>query len=295
MVISSIFKGRLIMQKIQCSEYEDRVIPGIENIRKNVLVVEDDTTHRTIMEKILKECEFSVTSAENGYIALTKLKTDRNFDLILMDWDMPELNGLETTKKIREQEITQNLPHIPIIAFTSNQDKGDREKCIAAGMDAYLPKDVWLPRWRSTLINNLQGLIAGTFELSDFDQDTPVISKYTKNSSEIIFDNIAFQQSASLLKDELGIAVEEYLEDASAYIKDIYDGLQKDDMRKVARGSHPLKSNSKGFGLNALSKIAEDINIAAEKGILEKVNDLFPQLKEVFRQSEKELKAAVKS
>jgi len=109
------------------------------------------------------------------------------------------------------------------------------------------------------------------------------------------FDMQALEQSAGLLKDELPIAVEEYLEDAVAYIKEIEEGLAAGDPDKVTNGSHPLKSNSKGFGLVAVSEIAEAINNSARQGELAVVHTLCPQLQEAFKRAEKKLYSAIRN
>lgn len=280
----------------------------VENINKNtktapvfnredkvILVVEDDRTHRNLMEKILRECKFRTVPAENGLIALCKIDSGQKFDLIIMDWDMPELNGLETVKEIRGQERTQGKPHTPVIAFTAHRQPGDREKCIAAGMDAYLPKDVWMPKWRATLMDNLQGLIAGDFEVANFEEEGNTDTHRERHFDLEAFDMQTLEQAAALLKNELPIAIEEYLEDAAAYIQDIREGVENGDAEKAAHGSHPLKSNSKSFGLIAVSQIAEAINEISRKGSLDGVESYLAQLQDAFNNAEKKLQQAVKS
>lgn len=276
----------------QSAEYHQKTSQTDEE-KKRILVVEDDRTHRALMNKILEQCEFQTETAENGIIALSKIDKGDDFDLILMDWDMPELDGLETTKQIRAREIKNTAPRTPIIAFTSNRQPEDREQCLAAGMDAYLPKDVWMPNWNATLINNLQGLIAGNFELSDFEDATPA-KKQSEDFETDLFDIQTLEQTAALLKNDLAIAVEEYLEDAAAYIRDIQEGLEEQDADKAARGSHPLKSNSKGFGLISMSHIAEAINTHARAGNISAINTLLPQLQKAFDRAEKKLRETMK-
>lgn len=281
------------MQKEQ-EQRQNGVSSFYDENQKTVLVVEDDRTHRNLMEEILKECAFEVDAAENGAVALAKLEAGLTFDLILMDWDMPEMNGLEATRLIRAREVQQGLRHTPVIAFTSNRNHGDREQCLAAGMDAYLPKDVWLPKWRSVLIDNLQGLVAGDFNVSDFSMPkAEPLNEPGKSFNLDAFDLQTLEQSAALLKEEFPIAIEEYLEDASAYIRDIREGLENGDPEKAARGSHPLKSNSKSFGLTAVSEIAEAINTNTRKGDLESTKTLLPRLEEAFKRAEKKLRETI--
>lgn len=281
------------MSDVETSEPQNKEMSEFNRAEKTILVVEDDRTHRALMEKILKDCDFQAISAENGIIALSKIDAGQHFDLIIMDWDMPEMDGLETVKEIRKREVRSGEARIPVIAFTSNRDPGDREQCLAAGMDAYLPKDVWMPKWQDTLVDKLQGLIAGNFDMGDFADESPTQNAQTKFDLDA-FDLQMLEQSAALLKDELAIAVDEYLEDAAAYIRDIRAGLESGDAEKAARGSHPLKSNSKGFGLTAVSQIAEAINEKTRAGQLDGVESLLPQLQEAFHRAEKKLHEFIK-
>ncbi len=101
-----------------------------------ILVVEDNKINQRLMTAMLKNCD--ITFVNSGFEALELLKT-RRFDLILMDMEMPELDGLQTTQRIREQEALSGYHH-PIIAVTANALVGDKERCIAGGMDDYISK-----------------------------------------------------------------------------------------------------------------------------------------------------------
>ncbi|MCC7305669.1 MAG: response regulator [Alphaproteobacteria bacterium] len=272
-----------------------------DRVRISVLVVEDDKTHRSIMVKVLGECGFSVVTAENGLAALARLETHGKFDLILMDLDMPELDGLETVKAIRLREAHGEWPCMPVVAFTGRREPEDREACLAAGMDAYLPKDIWMPRWRQTLIDNLQGLAARDFRVSDFEPPArPVAQDMNKADFDLDeFDEVLLEQTAQLLKNEMAVAFDEYVEDALSYMRQIQQGLEKNDPAKAAKGSHPLKSNSKGFGLMAVSRLAEAINNISRKaekkeGDLQVARRLFPQLQQAFHRGEQRLRGWMK-
>lgn len=278
------------------NEYQS--YPAVDWAQKSVLIVEDDRTHRALMNNILQECSFRTSLAENGYVALARLNAGEQFDLVLMDWDMPGIDGLETVREIRKGQAEGRIAYVPVVAFTAHRQKGDMEKCLAAGMDAYLPKDVWLPKWRQTLIDNLlQGLVVGEVDVKSISIPPP--DDDIKQTDFIFdmnaFDNQTLEQTAALLKSDFGIAVEEYLEDAAAYIADITQGIQSGDADKAARGSHPLKSNSKGFGLTTLSDVAESINKEARNGNIEMLGILLPYLHEAFRKSEEKLNDTLKS
>jgi PAS domain S-box-containing protein len=108
--------------------------------RLHILLAEDNILNQTLAIRVLEKRGYTVEVAVNGRQALDKLKGE-SFDLVLMDVQMPEMDGLETTAAIREQEKTTGA-HIPIIAMTAHAMKGDRERCLAAGMDGYVSKPV---------------------------------------------------------------------------------------------------------------------------------------------------------
>lgn len=106
----------------------------------HILLAEDNKTNQLLMRKILAKHGIQVQVAENGAIVLQRLASDR-FDLILMDIQMPEMDGFEATTRIREKEAGLGR-HIPIIALTANALKEDRDRCLAAGMDDFLTKPI---------------------------------------------------------------------------------------------------------------------------------------------------------
>ena len=106
-----------------------------------VLLVEDTPINQTLETILLTRMGFEVTIANNGVEAVEAFKRER-FDLILMDIQMPEMGGIEATQLIRDREHTQQLPPTPIVAVTANALKGDREKYIESGMDAYVSKPI---------------------------------------------------------------------------------------------------------------------------------------------------------
>ena len=108
-----------------------------------ILLVEDNMVNIKLATRLLEKQGYKVTVAENGRLGVEAAFKDE-FDLILMDMQMPEMDGLAATREIRrrEKESTADKRHVPIVAITANAMKGDREKCIEAGMDDYLSKPI---------------------------------------------------------------------------------------------------------------------------------------------------------
>ncbi len=111
------------------------------NRRLSTLIVEDEQINQQILQAILTKLGHKSKIAGNGKIALKLLKTQQ-FDIVLMDVQMPELDGIETTKIIRSSEDYRHVQNIPIIALTAYAMAGDKDKCLEAGMDSYLAKPV---------------------------------------------------------------------------------------------------------------------------------------------------------
>ncbi len=116
--------------------------------RKRVLLAEDNEINQRIAMRILEKSGYDAKAVGNGKLAVEELSRSR-YDIVLMDIQMPEMDGLEATARIREMESP--VRRIPIIAVTANCMAGDREKCLSAGMDDYIPKPMDLTKLRLAL------------------------------------------------------------------------------------------------------------------------------------------------
>ena len=105
-----------------------------------ILLAEDNLVNQRLVKRILEKRGHIVVLAGNGREALEALRNE-TFDLVLMDVQMPEIDGLEATRAIRETEKVSGM-HVPIVALTAHAMKGDQDRCLAAGMDGYLSKPV---------------------------------------------------------------------------------------------------------------------------------------------------------
>ena len=143
-------------------EKQEEIIP-IKELKKNepkekmetlnVLVAEDNKINQKLILMRLQQLGHAVTLVENGEAVLEKLKTGR-FDLILMDIQMPGMDGVETTRAIRKME-SPHIRHIPIIALTAHNTEEDRRKVVEAGMDEHIAKPLKIPE----LITAIQKVI----------------------------------------------------------------------------------------------------------------------------------------
>ena len=107
---------------------------------KHILLVEDTPVNQKIAEKLLARQGCSVVVANDGLQALKAIESGAAFDLVLMDMQMPVMDGLEATQRLREYERSRHLKPLPVIAMTANALQADREQCLAAGMDDFIAK-----------------------------------------------------------------------------------------------------------------------------------------------------------
>jgi CheY-like chemotaxis protein/anti-sigma regulatory factor (Ser/Thr protein kinase) len=108
---------------------------------REVLVVEDNPVNQALIVALLRKAGLAAIVADNGEAGLERLR-ERRWDLVLMDCQMPVLDGFEATRRWREYEASNGMPRTPVIALTANAMAGDRERCLAAGMDDYLSKPI---------------------------------------------------------------------------------------------------------------------------------------------------------
>jgi two-component system cell cycle response regulator DivK len=112
-----------------------------------ILYVEDNFENKLFVRRVIESMGHEMLEAETGYQSL-EMASERTPDLILMDINIPGMDGLETTVKFKENS---DLSHIPIIALTANAMKGDKERCLAAGCDGYLQKPIGVSDLRRTV------------------------------------------------------------------------------------------------------------------------------------------------
>ncbi len=237
-----------------------------------ILMAEDNITNQQVASAILEKMGYRVDVVENGLEAIKVLDTIP-YHLVLMDCQMPVMDGYEATRRIREME--KNGSHrIPVIALTANVLPGDRQACLNAGMDDYVAKPVNPRQLAETIDKWLWGSAVLKKEISA--KPEPMVQ-------EVVFDGSGLLErllgDRELLKDVL----EGFLEDMPRRFKALDDALEKKDSVLGRRHAHTIKGASLNIGAPALQKIAAAIELAAEVGDMEKCIVLFPQLDVQFQ------------
>jgi signal transduction histidine kinase/FixJ family two-component response regulator/HPt (histidine-containing phosphotransfer) domain-containing protein/CHASE3 domain sensor protein len=220
------------------SEDESITTPAVLKDHKNIpplniLLAEDNMINQRFAARLLEKYGHHVTVAENGCVALKKLE-EQTFDILLMDVQMPEMNGLEATAAIRQREQTTNT-HIPIIAMTAHALKGDRERCLSAGMDAYLAKPI--------MIDELLSAIEG-FVTTESKQDRSARADQKAGGIDADDELLSFDSLISWADGDPALAnelIEMFREDCPRFLADIREAIERGDAEALDRSAHTLK------------------------------------------------------
>jgi len=231
-----------------------------------VLLVEDNDINRLYALNILKKWKCDVDGAENGYIALEKLRS-RDYDIILMDIQMPIMDGYEATKSIRNT-LPEPKSKIPIIALTANAIKGDNEKCLEIGMNDYLSK----PFQPEDLFDSLSKFVS---------ESKP---KSKKKSAEILTVTAEGDQLTDLTylhsicngdKNFMQEMVETFITNTPSAINEMQKWSHKAEWIKVGQTAHRIKPSIAFMGLESLKPIIKKIETYGKES---KSTDKIPAL-----------------
>ncbi len=245
-----------------------------------ILLAEDNLVNQKVALRVLSKLGYRVDVVSNGIEAIQAI-TRQHYDTILMDVMMPEMDGLEATRRIIEK-FSNDRPHI--IAMTAGAMKDDYEKCAAAGMDDYITKPIDL----SQLIEVLKKAATKTEQkkqsaekksslLTEPSQQTitdkPVIDK-------TVIENLsALDENNEFLKEMITI----YLQDAPVLVENIKKGLVTKNRELFVRSAHTLKSSSANVGAMKLSELGKQLELQGNNGGLKNADDQTRELEAEFK------------
>jgi two-component system, sensor histidine kinase and response regulator len=235
-----------------------------------ILLAEDNAINRKIAEGMLEKRGHMVFAAENGReaIAVLEAQGERPFDLVLMDVQMPEMDGIEATVRIREKEKSGGR-RIPIIALTAHAMKEDRETCLSAGMDGYVAK----PLKAQELVEAMEQVVG-------------LYPETTKSVADCAFDKDRIMASVDgdmeLLKEVVSLFLEEY----PKTMKEIRDAIVGKNPQRLNRSAHALKGSVGNFGASTayeaalrLEIMGKDVELSGARGIFNYLEGEMERLK----------------
>jgi PAS domain S-box-containing protein len=237
-----------------------------ENRRSlRVLVAEDSPVNLKLIVRLLEKRGNKVVKAANGREVLRALERQR-FDLILMDVQMPEMDGLECTATIREREKGTGA-HVPIIAMTAHAMKGDRERCLDAGMDAYVSKPVRAEELFETIERTVPVTARRGIGMPEGIDGTRVIDW------EGAFNH--FEGDLELMKE----IAEMFLEEGPVLMNQMEDALDRGDCDTLERVAHTVKGSVGNFIAKPAFQAAQRVEQVGRDGNLSEAREAFKGLK----------------
>jgi len=251
--------------------------PWSENVR--VLLVEDNQVNQLVASGILAKIGIQVDTAADGLAALNSLKqasADAPYVLVLMDCQMPEMDGYEATRAIRGGKAGEHYKTISIIAMTANAMQGDREKCLEAGMDDYLSK----PIDPELLFEKLQQWLVST-------EEEPVARKAAEHTSEpelAVWDKEAALKRILGDEDLLNTIVGVFLDETPTRIAELNQAMESGDCEKICYLAHTIKGIAGNLSALHLQKQAALMEAAAKEANMEQVSILMPALQQAIEQ-----------
>ena len=220
----------------------------------HILVVEDNRINQRLTVWMLEKWGHSVVVASNGKEALAVLARE-TFALVFMDVQMAEMDGFATTAAIRQQEQA-TAAHVPIIALTAHAMPEDRERCLAAGMDAYLSK----PLQAQQLFQVIESMVPAP-------SHAPEVRGDAEPSATVFDQKVALarvQGDRELLQDIIGL----FFEETPALMAALQESIACHDAQAIARAAHSLKGTVSSFGAPAARDAAFRLEVMGHSGAL---------------------------
>lgn len=249
----------------------------------HILIADDHPSNRALAEKILEKRGHRSTHAATGKEVLAKLDSEK-FDLILMDVQMPELDGFQTTAAIRNRKETAGM-HMPIVALTAHAMKGDREKCLAAGMDAYLSKPL-RARELISLVEKLcepvaRARIGTAAARSDAEfQRAPGVS-YESMDSQTRSTSIDFSGALDRMDGDQDLLVEQmsfFLTDAPLLLSEVSLAIDSASGRQLQSAAHRLKGLVASYDQVAAAESCRQLEFAGRDSVLDGAQEILARL-----------------
>ena len=242
--------------------------------RSRVLEAEDNPVNQKVAARMLESLGYRVDVARDGLEALEALSKAR-YGVVLMDVQMPRMDGYEATKKIREREGSAR--RTPIIAMTANAMQGDREKALEMGMDDYIPKPVKLEELDSVL-KRWVSQVSPKPGVSPAAPDGRAVDEIGAPLDPGVLAGLRELGDPGLLPE----LAEMFLDDASSRVAVLREAVEGGDARSVERIAHTLKGSSGNMGAKRMAAICEELQNAGASGDLARAPEQFGRLEEEF-------------
>jgi CheY-like chemotaxis protein/HPt (histidine-containing phosphotransfer) domain-containing protein len=323
-ILMTIFSGQLTFVRRREDLGEIRFDPQMgQRLPLRILLAEDHPTNQKLALAILARLSYRADIAGNGLEAVEALER-QPYDVVLMDMQMPEIDGLEATRQIRQRWTAQTGPYI--IAMTANAMQSDREACLAAGMNDYVSKPIRINELMAALN---RGAALRHVSPQELEQGSGGAGKQGSKGSEGLKENRG-EVKALRLEEQSGVTppggeiqnpvrslpegkskiqnvldpaameallevlggeremlveiIESVLEVAPSLLDRLHQGIAQNNLAEVRTAAHSLKSSSKDFGASRLAELCQTLEDMAKAGVLEDAAELATQVEIEYKQ-----------
>jgi CheY-like chemotaxis protein/HPt (histidine-containing phosphotransfer) domain-containing protein len=240
-----------------------------------ILLAEDNATNQKLALHLLARMGYRADLAANGLEALDAMER-QSYDLVLMDMQMPEMDGLETTRQIHQRWSGQQHPYI--VAMTANAMEGDRETCLAAGMDDYISKPI-----------RVQSLVEALERGSEHIHKKTEEHRMNANPSADYLNQASLDNLWNMVGGDtevLSELVNTFLEDAPRLLGDLRLAVDNGDAATVRLNAHSLKANGADFGALTFSELCRQMEMMGKSGQLDGAESLLARIEAEYEQVE---------
>jgi len=251
--LTNIFMGRTI-QLEKPKQVETSIDHHLaEKLPLQILLAEDNSVNQQLATQLLSRMGYRIDVAGNGVEAISALER-QSYDVILMDLQMPEMDGLEATRKICQQWPPETKPWI--IAVTANAMQGDRENCLRAGMNDYISKPIRVPELVAALqrISVREKIFSKTDPVAE-----PAIEEHSTSNATINYQQLC--DSVSIMGDEAGdlleVLISTYFQESPGLIQRMDDAVAQQNADQLQLYAHTLKSSSQALGAETLASLCQ--------------------------------------
>ncbi len=285
-VLTRVCGGQLVKVKTTDTTFLQTNLA--EQLPLNILLAEDIVVNQKVALLILQQMGYRADVASNGMEVLEALRR-QPYDVVLMDVHMPEMDGLTATKLICEEWNSESRPRI--IAMTANAMTGDREKCLAVGMDDYVSKPIRVDELREAL-SRCQP-VDGREETERLEdrEDGEKIQSETKTAA---IDFSVLESLCEMAGEEANLLITEmvtsYLEDTQQRLKAIAEAITQADAATIEQAAHSMKSSSANLGATHLAQLCEQLEQLGRTQTIDNTKVLFTDARSQFERVEQELR-----
>jgi PAS domain S-box-containing protein len=230
-----------------------------------ILVADDNLTNRRVAAGLLSKVGHVIVTVEDGRQALTAIAKEK-FDLVLMDVQMPEMDGLEATRRLRAAETAMG-GHLPVIALTAQAMQGDREKCLEAGADGYAAKPINM----NELLATIEGLMGGSAEQAPPSEARPAVAPAPYDHSDSLR---RMAGDEALLGEVIALLLQDFPERLSA----LQLAVTNQDMKRVRETAHVLSGMLANIAAEPARGLAKRIEEGARSGSLNESREVLDVL-----------------